>query len=406
MARARYVWAAVGAVALGVVVTASAAVVTNIVDSDERQAALAPFYATPSPLTGDLGTVVRIEPLDVEVPGATAQRMLYVTERPDGTRAVSGGMVFIPTAPAPPEGRPVIAWAHGTIGQGDSCAPSRSRNPLQDTANWLDEMMARGWVVVSTDYAGLGTQGPNLYLVGEAEARDVVNSVRAVRSLAEAQASERFIAWGHSQGGHSVLWTGHLAAELAPELDLVAVAAAAPAAELPLIMDAQWNTAAGWAIGPEVMTSWPVVNPGLRADDVMSGEGARDYERLANECIIPAALEGMVRSDVGQTFFSANPLGQSPWLRMAQSQTPAPLPDDIPVLIGQSTADAVVLPWPNARLQVEWCSAGSALDVLWLGMISHQDTAMVMGPAAVGWMSDRFSGRPMLRNCAGSPPVE
>ena len=93
------------------------------------------------------------------MPGATALRMLYVSERPDGTPAASGGMLFIPDSPAPPEGRPVVAWAHGTLGMGDACAPSRSANPLQDTDNWLDQMMQLGWVVVATDYVGLGHAG-------------------------------------------------------------------------------------------------------------------------------------------------------------------------------------------------------------------------------------------------------
>lgn len=384
---------------------AVALVGSSIRSTDERQSALAPFYEAPAQLPGPAGTVIRMEPLGVDVPGASAHRMLYVTERPDGSPAVSGGMVFIPDTPAPAGGRPVVAWAHGTIGQGDKCAPSRSTNPLQDTANWLDQMMALGWVVVSTDYAGLGTEGPNLYLVGQAEARDVVNSVRAVRSLPEAQASDRFIAWGHSQGGHSALWTGHLASELAPELELVAVAAAAPAAELSMIMGAQWDTAVGWAIGPEVMTSWPVVDPVLADSAVLSSAGADSYERLANECIVQAGLEGMVRVDFGEHFFTANPLEQEPWRSMVKAQTPGAFAPGLPVLVGQSTADAVVLPWPNAYLQETWCAAGTDLDMLWLGKISHQDTAIVMGPSAVAWMSERFAGTPAKRNCTTPPPV-
>ena len=56
-------------------------------------------------------------------------------------------------------------------------------------------MMNLGWIVVSTDDVGMGTPGPNLYLVAQAEARDVVNSVRAARNVPEAHAGNRFIAW-------------------------------------------------------------------------------------------------------------------------------------------------------------------------------------------------------------------
>lgn len=369
------------------------------------QAKIADFYVPPTPLPSEPGTVIRTEPLGVEVPGATAQRILYTSERPDGTPAVSGAMIFIPTTPAPAEGRKVVAWAHGTLGMGDACAPSRSDKPLGDTANWLDQMMSLGYVVVATDYVGLGTPGPNLYIVGQAEARDVINSVRAARNIPDAQAGTEWIVWGHSQGGHSALWTGHLAKELAPELTLKAVAAAAPAANLADIMDAQWQTAVGWAIGPEVVTSWPAYYPELTAEGFVSAAGLRNTERLANECIVAAALEGFVRTDFGQDYFEQKPTSNPAWAAAAREQTPAPLPASMPVFVAQSIADEVVLAWPNARLQNEWCAAGSDITMAWLGVVSHQNTAMTVGPEAVAWIDDRFNDRPTTRTCNVPPPI-
>lgn len=404
MSAGRVTLAILAGLLIAAVVMTVANVGSSIVAADDRQEQLQPFYTPPGQLPGPPGTLIRFEPLGVDVAGGTGYRILYVSERPDGEPAVSGGMVFVPDAPAPQGGRPIVSWAHGTIGQGDACAPSRSKNPLQDTDGWLQEMMQRGWLVVSTDYTGLGTPGPNLYLVGEAEARDVVHAVQAARQFPDSEASNRFVAWGHSQGGHSVLWTSHLSESIAPELELVAVAAAAPAAELAMIMGAQWDTAAGWAIGPEVIDSWPVVDPSLPLDGFLSPEGRSNAERLAQECIIPAALEGMVRSDFREDFFSVDPLSSPQWQQVADSQTPEAIIDR-PILIGQSTADTVVLPWPNAALQEKWCSAGSDLTMMWLGKVSHQDTAMVMGPSAVSWIDQRFAGEPTDPTCDIPPPV-
>ena len=373
--------------------------------TSRAQVKIASFYVPPTPLPGALGSVIRTEPLGVDVPGATALRILYTSQRPDGTPAASSGMIFIPTSPAPAGGRPVVAWAHGTLGMGDACAPSRSDNPLGDTKNWLDQMMSLGYVVVATDYTGFGTPGPNLYLVGQAEARDVVNSVRAARNIEQAHAGTDWIVWGHSQGGHSALWTGHLAKELAPELTLKAVAAAAPAAELPDIIDAQWQTAVGWAIGPEVVLSWPNYYPNLTAEGFVSAAGQRNTERLANECIMQAALEGFLRTDFGQDYFAAKPTTNASWNAAAVDQTPAPLPASMPVFVAQSTADTVVLAWPNAKLQEQWCAAGSDITMAWIGMVSHQDTAMTVGPEAVAWIDDRFHDRPTTRTCNVPPPV-
>ena len=69
-------------------------------EEQQMQVALDPFYTPPDPIPSEVGTIIRREPLGVEVPGGRAERMLYVSERPDGTRAVSGGMLFLPDAPA------------------------------------------------------------------------------------------------------------------------------------------------------------------------------------------------------------------------------------------------------------------------------------------------------------------
>jgi len=374
--------------------------------TDRAQQDLEPFYTPPDPLPPTPGSVIRVEPLDVEVDGGRALRMLYVTQRPDGMPAISGAMVFVPTLAPPSDGRPVVAWAHGTVGMGDACAPSRSNNPLSDTKNWLEPMMARGWVVVATDYAGLGTPGNELYLVGQAEARDVVNSVRAARNLSEADAGATYAVWGHSQGGHSALWTGHLGPELAPELNLVGVAAAAPAAELVDVMAAQWSGLVGWAIGPEVMVSWPVMDASLDPASILSTAGAAQTDRLAQECTSSKvlALDLVARSYAGQQFFSEDPVTAGPWRAFAESETPPPLPASMPVFLAQGTADEVVLPWPNAELMQSWCRAGSAISMLWLGGVNHNAAAVTAGPAAVWWLADRFADRPAPRTCDQPPP--
>jgi len=373
--------------------------------SDQRQDALAAFYTPPVPLPQKLGTVIRSEPLGVTVPGATAYRVLYVSQKADGTLAASGGELFVPTSPAPVGGRPVVAWAHGTVGQADRCAPSRAADVLGDTDNWLNQMLSLGWVVVSTDYAGLGTPGTDTYLVAQDEARDVVNSVRAARDFPGSEAGTRWVVWGHSQGGHSSLWTGHLARGLAPELTLLGAAAAAPAANLVPIMATQWSTTIGWVIGPEVAVSWPGTSPGLPVDGVLSSAGLDNYLRLADECVTGAGEEGLVRDTSGQTFFASDPTTQPQWKAVATAETVPAMPAAMPVFLAQGTADTVVLPGPNALLQQQWCAAGSTITVLWMGGVTHEKAATTAGPDAVAWIADRFAARPAQRSCSTPPLV-
>lgn len=374
-------------------------------EENQVQADLTPFYTPPTPLPPSVGTVIRREPLGVEVTGGSAERMLYVSERPDGSRAVSGAMLFLPSAPAPAGGRPIVAWEHGTLGMGDACVPSRSKTPLGDIATFLPQMLAQGWIVVATDYVGLGTPGPNQYLVAEAEVRDVVNSVRAVRTIAEADAGARYVTFGHSQGGHASIWAGHLGPDYAPELQLLGVAAAAPALNLPEIASAQWDTPVGWVIGSDLIESWPTYYPDLPIEPILTPAGASNEARMAAECIKESGFEALIREKLGQQFFSMDPQDDPAWKRALQEQTPPPLPASMPAFIAQGTTDQVVLPWPNAMIAQEWCTAGSTLAMLWMGDVDHMAAAHVAGPTAFQWIFERFAGVPAQSTCALPLPV-
>ena len=374
-------------------------------NTNTAQAELDPFYTPPSPLPQTLGTVIRTEPLGITVEGGTALRLLYVSETPDGTKAASGGMIFIPTSPAPAGGRPVVAWSHGTLGLGPACAPSRSTDPTADIYTWLPTMMQLGWVVVATDYVGIGTPGPNLYLDADSEVRDIVNSVRAARNISQASASNRYVTFGHSQGGHASIWAGWLAPKYAPELTLLGVAAAAPALELKPIMTAQWDTLVGWVIGPAAVESWTTVYPNLPITDVLTDTGRDDWKSIAYQCVKNSALTSVVRQAVGQRFFATNPADNPAWSMVADEQTPDPLPASMPAFITQGMTDEVVLPWPQAIVQETWCAAGSALTMDWLGETGHVKASLVGGPNAVPWIADRFEDQPAGNTCNVPPAV-
>ncbi len=376
------------------------------VGTDLAQDRIAPFYVPPSLAGTSPGDLLNFEQLEVPIAGGTAYRILYVTTTTDDELAASSGTAFIPAVSAAEGGRPTMAWAHGTVGQGDECAPSRSADPTSQLATFLPQMLDLGWAVVATDYYGLGTPGVERYLIGEQEARDVVNSVRAVAQLPGADTSKSWGVYGHSQGGHSAIWTGQLANELAPELSLVGVAAAAPAAELTRILDAQWSGLIGWVIGAEVLHSWPLEYPELPVDSILTSEAQNSYMGLAEDCVQNAALEATVRQNIyGQNFFEKNPLSVPEWLAAMEAQTPAPLPADLPFFLAQGTADEVVLPEPNAYLEQKWCAAGSTLTSLWMGGVGHVSAGLDAGPSVVRWMWERFEGLPALSTCDFPPPV-
>jgi len=386
--------------------------------SDRRQQQLSAFYQTPSPFpVGAPGDLISNEPLtgDFTLPGATAHRILYLTENAAGQPKISSGMVFIPDGPPPAEGRKVISWAHPTVGMGDACTPSRSKHPIGLLA-WLPAMMDLGWVVTATDYAGLGTEGVAEYLIAESEVRDVVNAVRAAQQFPDSGAGNDYGVFGHSQGGHAALWAATLAPGYAPELNLVGVAGAAPAAPLGPLVAELWSTDIAWVIGAEVMVSFPEAYPELDPATVLTNSALGSYQNLAQECLLTGIAEAKIRTGLfREQFFAKNPMDDPAWAAAINAQTAPPPAPDMPVLVTESVNDGVVAPEAIAAMADQWCAAGSTLDVRWLGPLrgnadsanveSHMYEGSVGGALATTWFEQRFAGVAAGNSCGEVAPI-
>ena len=159
--------------------------------------------------------------------------MLYHSRSEQGRDIAVSGFAVVPSA-APTGERPVFAWAHGTVGLGDECAPSHEiRDNLPPFGG---QQVDRGAVLVATDYEGVGTPGVPT-LSGVAEGQAVLDGVRAASTLPNVGSIGAVVVAGHSQGGPAALFAAQIAPEYAPDLDLVGVVALAPGAELAALAD-------------------------------------------------------------------------------------------------------------------------------------------------------------------------
>lgn len=182
--------------------------------------------------------------------------------------AESTGVVTIPfETAAPPNGWHIGGNDHGTIGVDDPCAPSMSLLGVGH-AGWFG---ARGMIGVAPDYPGLGTDGVHPYLVAKSEGAAALDALRATRALAAhlgVKISGRFALVGLSQGGHATISAAAIHKAYAPDVDVRAFAAAAPASA----WVSQWSKGAsvnGWGIPIHAMLfyawskhyRWPADKP-------------------------------------------------------------------------------------------------------------------------------------------------
>jgi len=388
---------------IGKVLAATCTLAVTAYASDAR--AQSDFYrAAEHEIAGTPGTIIRQEPMAFGPANASSYRVLYRSKGMHNEPIAVSGVVIVPNAPAPQGGRPVVAWAHPTSGVVPHCAPSVATFFFQQVQG-LREMLARGYVVVATDYPGLGTPGPHPYLVGTSEARSVLDSVRASREIAGVGPVRDFVVWGHSQGGQAALFTGLIAKDYAPDLNLLGVAAAAPATDLAALMRDDFNTAGGKSLTAMTMWSWARVY-GAPIDKLIRPAAMPTVDQLANVCI-ESIVDLLVRrreeKPLESGFLTVNDIaGVEPWRSLLAQNTPGPLPHRIPVFLAQGTNDNVVPPQITDAYMRRLCAAGSAVRFVKMPGVSHGFIARDSAPAAIDWMADRFAGAPAPNDC-GSP---
>ncbi|MGQ2915882.1 hypothetical protein [Microbacterium aurantiacum] len=89
---------------------------------------------------------------------------MYRSTDLNGDPVVSTGVVVVPLGPPPAEGRTVVSWGHPTTGSASECAPSLGLDPYIGIEG-MRVLLDRGYTVVATDYTGMGTAGPDSYLI-------------------------------------------------------------------------------------------------------------------------------------------------------------------------------------------------------------------------------------------------
>jgi acetyl esterase/lipase len=255
---------------------------------------------------------------------------------------------------------------------------------------------------VATDYPGLGTPQTHPYLVGASEARAVLDSVRVARAISGAP--NRFAVWGHSQGGQAALYTGLIANSYAPDLDLVAVAAAAPATALGTLLGDDINSSGGRNLTSMTLWSWSRVF-GAPINRVVDPAALPTVDRLADECIesiYDLMLRRRTARPLEQKFLSVeNFYTAEPWRSLMADNSPGPLPARIPLFLAQGGADELVRPQVTLDYVTRQCQAGGRVRMIVLPDANHGFIARDSALSAVQWMTDRFAGLAAPNDCNG-----
>ncbi len=405
--------------------------------------AVSPFYEAVGKMSpnGKLGQIIKQEKVNTSIKGAQAWRIAYISSDLAERKTIATALVAAPIGVKPSDGRPIMAWAHGTTGTAQNCGPSQILNPavplneyfLVGGNSWTDyglpsveEFIQEGYVVIATDYQGLGSGGVHQYGVAGTQSKDVINSVRAASSMKETGAGKKAVAYGWSVGGGATLAAASMPTYIAQKgtaadgIEFIGFVALAPYDEGILLPKGKIDQAMSQKVMAGIMQSFSTdilgfahfsmalygtqaAVPGLKLSDLFTDEGAKIVSDIySNKCVHVAA--DTIVFNYGKEFMKllkAQPENTQPWVEAIIEGSVPPVKPIAPVVIYWGTKDTTEPPIQGKLYQEQMCALGGNVERVQLpGEQTHFTTPGTSAPFYRAWIKDRLAGKSANSNCA------
>lgn len=306
------------------------------------------FYSPPeSEIDGRHGSAIwqrKLKKGSIPAHAARGYLVLYRSVNAKGEDVAVSGTIYIPRGKPPKGGWPVMSWGHGTTGVADICAPSRLSDGDAASLLYLDAWIKLGYAVAATDYQGLGTAGPHPYLIGVPEGRSVIDMVSAARRI-DPSLGRSWMAIGHSQGGHAVLFADRYGPGWGKGIRMVGTVALAPASHLSSAVKVLRLVRVPTSLSAFI----PLVITGVKTEidldisSILGPTAVEIYGQAESKC-----LSQLVESDSwgGLAPYDAiKPEADlGPALTVIDANDPSNLKLRVPVFVAQGSADTVVFP--------------------------------------------------------------
>lgn len=379
-------------------------------DPDMGDGGVSDFYSWTQALPSTPGRLLRTEALSPEQSLATAGkgiRILYSST--DGLGGASpvvvSGALFLPRGEPPSGGWPLLAWAHGTVGVADICAPSWTPRSERD-ATYLSYWLSQGYAVVASDYQGLGTAGGHPYLATRPAAYSVLDSIRAVQG-GDFSLSRKVVLIGQSQGGGAAFATGAYAPAYAPELDVRAVVATGTPYFSPRAQAALEAARPRDAVDPLLaynflaMSLLEQTDPAFRVEDYISAEAMPAARSIRTSCFRDLAQRVVGEKitynrayirEPGEKLVSAYELMGYPTLALR-----------MPVFMGTGGKDRDVPAPMQLSLAADACAAGAVIQSHLYPSLDHSGTVNGSTGDSTPFVKKAFAGEPLSGNCSALP---
>lgn len=380
-------------------------------------------YDAPSPLpAGKNGDLIWAKEIKTDIPSARAWKVLYLSTDINNVQVPVSGMVIAPKEKAPAVGRPVASFGHGTTGIARNCAPSSVENPAKDASFYffpdssdpmdsgipgLSKMIAAGYVVTATDYNGLGAPGVHQYLVGPSGARNMLDAIVAAQRIPDAGAGHQAVVFGWSQGGQAAVWAAQIAEYVTGSVNLLGAVGLAPVNTAEQIKIQRQMVAAGKKL--PVMTDTETIMaycastvafPELQLSDVLTPFGI-DFVKESAKCQCSKHMSQSLtymQSWKGPVT-RPDPQNQDAWMKRIEQMALGNIPAKVPIAIYQGDDDPTIFPAATEAYVKKACAGGATISYAHYADTDHLRVPQKAQDDFLGWIADRFAGKPAPSSC-------
>ncbi|MFD3788027.1 alpha/beta fold hydrolase [Streptomyces cyaneofuscatus] len=347
--------------------------------------------------------VFYLDPFKALKVDAHVYRIMYRTTDRTGRAIAVTGTVLNPRKSQYGE-RPIVAFAPGTQGLADKCAPSRQlAEGTEYEALPVKKLLDEGYAVVVTDYQGSGTPGIHTYMDREAQGRAVLDSVRAAQRLDAVGLLDAGPVglYGYSQGGGATASAAELAPAYAPELKIKGAVVGAPPADMNKVADSMDGSAYGAFFNYAL--SGLAASYGIDTDPYLTAHGKRVTSDLRDNLCTTQALAKYPFLNSRFLTVDGRPLTErlrrAPWDRIVADQRLGKRKPAVPVLLSHSALDDVVPQQVGKNLAADWCNRGATVKFVGNFIPGHIAATEATSTEGLPWLADRFADRTAPSTC-------
>jgi hypothetical protein len=198
------------------------------------------------------------------------------------------------------------------------------------------------------------------------------------------------------------VWTGVLAPTYAPDVNVIGVAALAPASDVIGLLDTLPNVVGGSIFASFVVSAYTDIYDDVSLARYMAPGGEVTMRSIASRCLAEPSVLTSTLSAVAVDFsiFRSDLTGGRLEQRLRENIPPYQI--EVPILLGQGGADSLVTTSVQDGYVEGMCASGQAVDYRTYQGLEH--VPLVEGdspviPELIEWTSGRLAADEMVSTC-------